>query len=82
MKIVVFALTLFLLPLPSEAFPNITTLPNCPVPGNTCLVGNGPGALGDPDSPPQVPGPLPLLGAGAAFGWSRRMRKHIKRRLP
>lgn len=24
---------------------------------------------------PPVPGPLPLLGAGAAFGWSRRLRK-------
>jgi hypothetical protein len=26
---------------------------------------------------PPVPGPLPLLGAGAAFGWSRRLRKRI-----
>lgn len=24
-----------------------------------------------------VPGPLPLLGAGAAFGWSRRLRQRI-----
>ena len=24
-----------------------------------------------------VPGPLPLLGAGAAFGWSRRLRRRI-----
>lgn len=24
-----------------------------------------------------VPGPLPILGAGAAFGWSRRLRKRI-----
>jgi MYXO-CTERM domain-containing protein len=24
-----------------------------------------------------VPGPLPLIGAGAAFGWSRRLRKRI-----
>jgi hypothetical protein len=24
---------------------------------------------------PPVPGPLPLLGAGAALGWSRRLRK-------
>ena len=24
-----------------------------------------------------APGPLPLLGAGAAFGWSRRLRKRI-----
>lgn len=27
--------------------------------------------------PAAVPGPLPLLGAGAAFGWSRRLRKRI-----
>jgi len=31
----------------------------------------------DPCVPAQVPGPLPLLGAGAAFGWSRRLRKRI-----
>ena len=28
-------------------------------------------------APSSVPGPLPLLGAGAAFGWSRRLRKRI-----
>ena len=28
-------------------------------------------------APADVPGPLPLLGAGAAFGWSRRLRKRI-----
>jgi MYXO-CTERM domain-containing protein len=35
----------------------------------------------DPCAPPPsgaaAPGPLPLLGAGAAFGWSRRLRKRI-----
>ena len=31
--------------------------------------------LGPPAA--AVPGPLPLLGAGAAFGWSRRLRKRI-----
>lgn len=25
----------------------------------------------------EVPGPLPLLGAGAAFGWSRRIRRRV-----
>jgi outer membrane protein assembly factor BamB len=25
----------------------------------------------------EVPGPLPLLGAGAAFGWSRKLRRRI-----
>jgi len=34
--------------------------------------------LGAPTPPgAAVPGPLPLLGAGAAFGWSRRLRKRI-----
>jgi hypothetical protein len=32
--------------------------------------------LGNPVSA-AVPGPLPLLGAGVAFGWSRRLRKRI-----
>jgi MYXO-CTERM domain-containing protein len=40
---------------------------------NVCI-GSGPCAS-DPSS--SVPGPLPLLGAGAAFGWSRRLRKRI-----
>jgi MYXO-CTERM domain-containing protein len=31
--------------------------------------------LGAPTAP--TPGPLPLLGAGAAFGWSRRLRQRI-----
>ena len=26
----------------------------------------------------DVPGPLPLLGAGAAFGWSRRLRQRVR----
>jgi hypothetical protein len=26
----------------------------------------------------DVPGPLPLLGAGAAFGWSRRLRARVR----
>ena len=32
-------------------------------------------------SPASVPGPLPLLGAGAAFGWSRRLRKRSRTAL-
>ena len=35
---------------------------------------NGPSAASGPAS---APGPLPLLGAGAAFGWSRQLRKRI-----
>ena len=43
---------------------------------------NGDGAIfafdsGVRDSNP-VPGPLPLMGAGAAFGWSRRLRRRIQ----
>jgi hypothetical protein len=26
-----------------------------------------------------VPGPLPVMGAGAAFGWSRRLRRRLRR---
>jgi hypothetical protein len=40
---------------------------------NTLVQEPGPG--GDPE---EVPGPLPLLGAGAAFGFSRRIRNRIK----
>ena len=35
----------------------------------------GIGSLNVPSS--GVPGPLPLLGAGAAFGWTRRLRKRL-----
>ena len=31
-----------------------------------------------PASSASVPGPLPLFGAGAAFGWSRRLSRRIK----
>jgi hypothetical protein len=33
-----------------------------------------------PDNP-TVPGPLPILGAGAAFGCSRKLRRRIKQSL-
>ena len=32
----------------------------------------------DSPTPNRVPGPLPLLGAGAAFGWSRRLRQRVR----
>lgn len=36
-------------------------------------------SLLSPVTPPApVPGPLPLLGAGAAFVWSRRLRRRLK----
>ena len=31
-----------------------------------------------PVLPAPVPGPLPLFGAGAAFGWSRRLRRRVQ----
>jgi hypothetical protein len=30
-----------------------------------------------PTPPAGVPGPLPLFGAGAAYGWSRRLRRRL-----
>lgn len=37
-----------------------------------------PFSFGATSSPiPQAPGPLPLLGLGAALGWSRQLRKRI-----
>jgi formylglycine-generating enzyme required for sulfatase activity len=30
------------------------------------------------DAPPAVPGPLPLIGAAAGYGWSRQLRKRIQ----
>jgi hypothetical protein len=32
--------------------------------------------------PTQVPGPLPLLGAAAAFGYSRKLRNRIQKSIP
>ncbi len=41
--------------------------------------GNGPNSITfTPFNPSSVPGPVPLFGAGAAFGWSRRLRRRIK----
>jgi hypothetical protein len=31
---------------------------------------------------PQVPGPLPILGAAAAFGYSRKLRNRIQKSTP
>jgi MYXO-CTERM domain-containing protein len=36
-----------------------------------------PAGASGPTPTSGVPGPLPLLGVGAAFGWSRRLRKRI-----
>ncbi len=36
----------------------------------------------DPANGSSVPGPLPLMGAGAAFGWSRKLRRRIHQVRP
>jgi hypothetical protein len=36
--------------------------------------------VGDPIKVGQVPGPLPIVGAGAAFAWSRRLRRRLAQR--
>lgn len=56
----------------------------CPEDGSECLVVEGASdkiAGGPPETPgpteDQVPGPLPLLGAATAFGFSRKLRQRI-----
>jgi hypothetical protein len=46
--------------------------------GNDNLTASSSVLVFTPVAPASVPGPLPLLGAGAAFGWSRRLRRRIK----
>jgi hypothetical protein len=49
--------------------------------GGSSITASGPLSLSSVVPPSSgVPGPLPLLGAGAAFGWSRRLRLQIKPR--
>ena len=43
----------------------------------SALTGNVSGTFGLEFAYNYVPGPLPLLGSAAAFGWSRRLRKRI-----
>lgn len=61
----------------------------CPYSGNTKassgvdtaslnVIPPGPDPGPGPD-PAQTPAPLPLFGAGLAFGWSRRIRRRVKR---
>jgi len=68
------AFTLALLFDPSAVGPT-TTLPGTAI---VCIdpVGPSPGTC-RPISAPGPPGPAPLLGLGAAFHWSRQLRKRI-----
>jgi uncharacterized repeat protein (TIGR03803 family) len=66
----------------ADPFAALTSAGNGKFYGTTADGGvNGIGAIFefDPgaDSAP-APGPLPLMGAGAAFGWSRRLRRRIQ----
>jgi hypothetical protein len=55
------------------AFTNVTSNPFAQQSGGTIILN-----VNDPNPPTTaVPGPLPVLGAGAAFGYSRRLRRRI-----
>lgn len=55
-----------------EFTPNSTSGANAPF-----LLLDGVSITENGAPPASVPGPLPLLGAGAAFAWSRRLRRRI-----
>ena len=59
--------------LPSDTYSAILNVTGGTIASVTASVSN------DPTPPPSsgVPGPLPLLGLGAAFGFSRRLRRRI-----
>jgi hypothetical protein len=73
--------------LPPYTFPNNVTTdyfktawsfaPDLPGGVFSALAGNVSGTFGLEFAYNYVPGPLPLLGSAAAFGWSRRLRKRI-----
>lgn len=46
--------------------------------GNDGLFGPGIATISNFSAPATVPGPLPLLGLGAAFSYSRRLRRRIR----
>jgi hypothetical protein len=56
-----------------------------PIPYGTWGAGTAPLPLPPPDvvrrcrPPAAVPGPLPLAGVAAAFGWARRLRRRVGR---
>jgi uncharacterized repeat protein (TIGR03803 family) len=66
----------------AQPFAALTSAGNGKFYGTTAYGGvNGAGAIFEFDpgtNSAPAPGPLPLLGAGAAFGWSRRLRRRIQ----
>ena len=74
--------------LGNNSYPQAAGVNYCPYSGNTqgqtglSTVALYPGGETPPDPgpvPDDVPAPLPLFGAGLAFGWSRRIRRRVKR---
>jgi hypothetical protein len=69
--------------LPSGGGGPCSTGPNDFVPGTTTTlvthsITNEATTTGFTDTVVQTPGPLPILGAGAAFGFTRKLRNRIK----
>jgi uncharacterized repeat protein (TIGR03803 family) len=65
----------------AEPYATLTAAGNGVYYGSTSKGGaNDTGAIFefDPNASSSVPGPLPLMGAGAAYGWSRRLRRRIQ----
>lgn len=50
--------------------------------GQNLKAGDYAGCPGSCEVAVPVPGPLPILGAAAAFGWSRKLRKRLKSSKP
>ena len=72
-------LNLSLSPGPSSSFPPLRNFdPNTADTTVYHLITNGESLTGITDTVTQTPGPLPILGAGAAFGFSRKLRNRIK----
>lgn len=72
-------ISLSLSPGPSSSFPPLRDFnPNTADTVVTHAITNGQSLTGITDTVTQTPGPLPLLGAGAAFGFSRKLRNRIK----
>lgn len=64
----------FLADSPLEEFTQVRFV----VDGTNDVIGFDDFSVGSLEQVQPVPGPLPLLGVGAAFGWSRRMRQRLR----
>lgn len=60
----------------------IRNFPPLPIPQSGFASDSLPYAVATEVRTPSVPAPLPLVGVGAAFGFSRRLRSRIKRSRP